>query len=135
MYLKVAFIDLITCSGIFKFNQFNLLPFLGRFKIAPLENEIDVLFNSMNGAVETFSCRIESIFNEGYARHIDERIKLRKFQDASIEHVILKMYPDLSIFDTTLQNRKTNKQLPSKEYVYSDTQEEEGDMEISYKTS
>ena len=78
----------------------------------------------MNGAVEAFSNRIESIFNEGYVRQIHERIKLRKLQNASVEHVILKMYPDLSAFDTTLPHRRRKSELPSKAYEYDYDSEE-----------
>ena len=84
-----------------------MLPFvnLGHYKITPIQNETETTFNSIANAIEVLPNRIESTFQKKHTQHIQERMRLKNLQDESVEHLILKMYPELPIFDTTLRDR------------------------------
>jgi len=108
----------------------------GRSKTKPLPNQQNELYTSINEAIEALPSKIEGIFNGKQSQNIRERLALRKLQQGTIEQV-LKMYPDLPIFDDTLRGRYMQRMTGSENAIYDDWEPEEqtDDREIYYKTS
>ena len=112
----------------------------GRSKIDPVPTDTVLLFNSTSKIIEDLMNKLEITLNEMQNRHENERQRLKKLQDGTYE-VLLKMYPDLPIYDTTMPDRYERRiQVPahykSNMYVYEDSSDDdnsENDGPIDYK--
>lgn len=101
-------------------------------KISSQQYEADVLFPCINEDVGALENRINTMLDAIEARHVKERLQLDKLQFGTV-NALMKMYPDLSLFDNTMPNRQENR---ATEYIVNndaESSDDEEDGEVYYK--